>query len=401
MLAAISKLGTAYMVGQFALGLAVSAPVYMFTNMQLRTIQATDAKGRFSFPDYFGLRVLASAIGLVTVLLLAILNGGSHETRVVVVAVGLAKCFESVSDAIYGLCQKHERMQFISISLCIKGVGSVVVLAGILRLTHNMLQASFGMAAWWLVVFVCVDLQWAARLAKLEPDHPKKWRPHFNRMILLHLTALAFPMGLQTMLASLAINTPRYVIDHDLGTATLGKFAAMAYFIVAGHTVISAVGNSIQAPLSRCWYASLPAFRRLLIKSAAFAFCIGLVGAVLAAVAGKMILTVFYNSEYATHQSVFVVMMFSACFYYVGSILGGGVAIVRRFWTYTLVYSFVPLMAFLVAWVLIPRMGLMGAAIATLAYCVGNAVIPIAVISSAYVVERRTRSQCVLVGECI
>jgi O-antigen/teichoic acid export membrane protein len=392
MLASISKLGTPYMVGQFALGLAVSAPVYMFTNMQLRTIQATDAKGIFSFPDYFGLRVVASAAGLAIVLLLAMFNGDSHQTRLIVIAVGAAKCLESLSDAVYGLCQKHERMKFISISLGIKGIGSVAALFLILRLTSSLFEASCAMAAWWLLLFFCVDLRWAARLVKLEPPHPRKWLPDFNRRTLAKLSFIAFPMGIQTMLASLAVNVPRYVVDHDMGTAMLGRFAAMAYFIVAGHTVIAAVGNSVQAPLSRCWHSSLPAFRRLLFKCGAFAFAVGLAGALLAAVAGRAILTLFYNPEYATHQEVFVMLMFSAAFYYVGSILGGGVAIVRRFWTYTLLYSFVPLLALLVAWLLIPRMGLMGAAVATLAYCVANAVIPVAVIASAHRDEARLRA---------
>jgi O-antigen/teichoic acid export membrane protein len=399
MLAAISKLGNPYMVGQFALGLAVSAPVYMFTNMQLRTLQATDAKGIFSFPDYFGLRVIASTTGMATVLILSLFNGGSPHTKLVVIAIGTAKCFESLSDAIYGLCQKHERMKFISISLCIKGIGSVIALIIVLRLTRSLFLASCAMAAWWLLLFLTIDLSWAARLVKLEPPHPRGWLPHFNRRTLAKLSLIAFPMGIQTMLASLAVNIPRYVIDHDLGTAMLGKFAAMAYFIVAGHTVIAAVGNSVQAPLSRCWHSSLPKFRKLLFKCGVFAFVVGLAGTVLAAVAGRAILTICYNSQYATNQGVFVLLMFSAAFLYVGSILGGGVAIVRRFWTYTLLYSCVPVLALLIAWLLIPRMGLMGAAVATLAYCIANAVIPIAVIASAHNNEARVRSASLFTEE--
>jgi O-antigen/teichoic acid export membrane protein len=399
MLAFISKIGTSYLVGQFALGLAVAAPVYMLTNMQLRTLQATDAKGIYSFPDYFGLRILASGAGLAVVMLLALLNGGGRETKLVVVAIGMAKCFESLSDAIYGLCQKHERMKFISISLSIKGVGSVVAVGVLLRFTHNLFEASCGMAAWWLLLFFLIDLRWAARLARVEPHHPRRWLPAFDPRTLRRLFVNAFPMGIQTMIASLAVNIPRYVIDHDLGTAMLGKYVAMAYFMVAGHTVIAAVGNSVQAPLSRCWHSSLPAFRRLLLKCGAFAFGVGLAGTILAAVAGKPILTAFYNCQYATHQGVFVLLMFSAAFFYVGSMLGGGVAIVRRFWTYTLLYLCVPLMALLVSWLLIPKIGLMGAAVATLVYSFASAVVPIVVIAWAHRDEARARRMHPLVAE--
>ncbi|MGD0829514.1 MAG: oligosaccharide flippase family protein [Terracidiphilus sp.] len=392
MLASISKLGTPFMVGQFALGLAVSAPVYMFTNMQLRTIQATDAKGSFSFPDYFGLRVVASVVGFAFILLLSEFNGGQLETKLIVGAIAAAKCIESLSDAIYGLCQKHERMKFISISLCIKGVGSVVALIFVLRLTRSLFFATCAMTAWWLLLFICVDVRWAVRLVRLEPFHLNKWLPHFDRKTLIKLSLLAFPMGVQTMLASLAVNVPRYVLDHDIGTAMLGKYAAMAYFIVAIHTVIAAVGYSVQAPLARAWQTSLPAFRKLLLKCSAFAFAIGLAGTILAMVAGRQLLTVCYNAEYASHLGVFVLLMFSASFLYVGSILGGGVAVVRRFWTYTLLYLSVPILALLAALVLIPMIGLLGAAVATLVYSVANAVIPIVVIRAALKDETLARA---------
>jgi hypothetical protein len=56
MLSAIAKLGTPEMVGQFALGLAVTAPVLMLAQMNLRAVLATDARGEHGFRDYRALR---------------------------------------------------------------------------------------------------------------------------------------------------------------------------------------------------------------------------------------------------------------------------------------------------------------------------------------------------------
>lgn len=49
MLVALTKLGTPEMVGQFTLGLAVTSPVFLFSNLQLRTLMATDAKQEYHF----------------------------------------------------------------------------------------------------------------------------------------------------------------------------------------------------------------------------------------------------------------------------------------------------------------------------------------------------------------
>ena len=43
-LSVIAKLGNTSIVGEYTLGLAVSAPVFMFSNLQLRSVQATDVR---------------------------------------------------------------------------------------------------------------------------------------------------------------------------------------------------------------------------------------------------------------------------------------------------------------------------------------------------------------------
>src|SRR5207247_6401186 len=44
MVMALAKLSTATAVGQFALGMAVTAPIFLFSNLNLRAIVATDSR---------------------------------------------------------------------------------------------------------------------------------------------------------------------------------------------------------------------------------------------------------------------------------------------------------------------------------------------------------------------
>src|SRR5262245_13252375 len=47
MLIVLAKLGTPAMVGEFSLGLAICAPIFMLSNLNLRGVQATDARGEY------------------------------------------------------------------------------------------------------------------------------------------------------------------------------------------------------------------------------------------------------------------------------------------------------------------------------------------------------------------
>src|SRR3954465_14084130 len=52
MLMVLAKVGNPLMVGQDALGLAVTAPVVMLSNLQLRGVLATDARDTHRFNTY-------------------------------------------------------------------------------------------------------------------------------------------------------------------------------------------------------------------------------------------------------------------------------------------------------------------------------------------------------------
>mgnify|MGYP000645735256 CR=1 FL=1 len=68
MLVILAKLGNPMMVGQLALALAITTPVFTFSNLQLSTVQATDAKYEYLFSDYLGLRVITMALALLVIL---------------------------------------------------------------------------------------------------------------------------------------------------------------------------------------------------------------------------------------------------------------------------------------------------------------------------------------------
>src|SRR5690349_12465381 len=80
MLVAFAKLGQAQMVGEYGLGLAITAPVFMFANLQLGSVLATDAAGASAFADYFGARATTTVAALVTSCVVAFATQGVTNT---------------------------------------------------------------------------------------------------------------------------------------------------------------------------------------------------------------------------------------------------------------------------------------------------------------------------------
>jgi O-antigen/teichoic acid export membrane protein len=362
MLSVLAKLGNAAVVGQFALALAISAPVFMFTNLQLRGVQATDAKSEYGFADYATLRLLATAIGLSAIVLITIGLPYDWATRSVILIVALAKAFECCSDVIAGLLQKHERLDRVAVSLMIRGIGSLVVFAGIFAYSRSLLEAVAAMAAVWLAVLATYDLHWATRFAGAAR--------HFLALdwtVLRHLFVLSLPLGLVMTLISLNVNIPRYLLEHYLGTANLGIFASLAYLVVALNLVVNALGQSASTRLAHMFAERrLSEFRRLVLKLSMLGVLVIAIGVPVALACGRPILTILYRPEYGDYSGVLALMVAAAGLSSIGSFLGYGITSARKFRQQVPLISCSTFIAILGSWLLIPRMGLMGAAFALL-----------------------------------
>ena len=374
MLVALAKMGNPEIVGTFALALAITAPIMIGSGLSLRSVQVTDVRRDHPFGDYLLLRAMTTFVSVLAIVAIATLAGYSWSVACVIMMVGAAKAFESMSDIVHGLLQRHERMDRIALSLVIKGPLSLAVLAGGLVFWKSLLVGVFGMAAVWALMLLCFDIPNGAAilsaahsagnaspLKSLRSLFELRWNPG----ALGSLTWLALPFGVVMGLISLNANIPRYYIEHELGIAALGIFAAMAYPVIAGGLVVGAMGQSALPRLARYYAANDRAgFIHLLLKLQVLVLAPGIIGVLAIAFAGRPILTLLYRSEYANYVNAFLWLGIGAIISNAASLFGYAMTAARHFRSQLPVFVVVTLATAIgCAW-LIPRYHMTGAAIA-------------------------------------
>ncbi|BAZ68532.1 MAG: oligosaccharide flippase family protein [Pelatocladus maniniholoensis HA4357-MV3] len=359
MLVVMAKLGSPEILGQFTLGLAITAPVMLFTNLHLRSVQATDARHQYVFGDYLGLRLISTVLALLMIALITLSAGYRWQTSLVILLIGLAKAFESISDVFYGLIQQHERMDRIAISLMIKGSLSLLLLGFGVYISGNLLWGVAGLVVAWGMVLFIYDIGSGALILNQTPQA----RCHLRT--LTKLVSLSIPLGFVMMLISLNTNIPRYFIEQILGERELGIFAALAYLMVVGGMVVNALGESASPRLAK-YYAvgDSTAFCQLLFKLVGIAAILGLTVVLIAIVAGRQILTLLYRPEYAEQANLFVWLMVAAGIRYISSFLGYGMTAARYFRIQIPLFVVVTSISAMTCFWLVPKQGLLGAAIA-------------------------------------
>ena len=367
MLVALAKLGSPSLVGQFALGLALCAPVMMLANLALRAVQATDARNEYRFGDYLALRLATTALAFAAICLIAWLAGYRWQTALVVILVGVAKSVESFSDVIYGLMQKYERLDRIAIALMLRGVGSVVVFALTLWLTRSAAWAVVALAAWWSAVLLTYERKTGGELLKAFGAADARFAASWEWARMRQLAWLSLPLGVVMVLVSLNTNIPRYFIEHYLGEAALGYFAALAYVMVAGYTVMGALGQSATPRLARYYQSNRSAFKRLLAKMLLVAAAVGAAGILVVVLWGRPLLTLLYRPDYAQHADVFVWVMIAAAISYVLSVLGYALTSQRVLRSQVPLVGAMVVVSTLACYFCVPAFGLLGAAVTLVA----------------------------------
>lgn len=375
MLMALAKLGSPEMVGVFALGLAITAPVFMLSNLHLRTIQATDARQQYQFRDYLGVRLATTTLALLAIAGIVLAIGYPWQTSLTIFAVGCAKACESISDIFYGLLQRLERMDRIAWGMILKGAMSLFALATGVYLSGSVVWGVVGMAGAWATVLAVYDIpQGLSAVRGASIVHPSA-APRQRMVVALNLAWMALPLGVGIMLVSLSTAIPRYFVERRLGAESLGIFAAIASIQVAGTTVIGALAAAANPRLAQHYAdGNVRAFRALLRNLVAIAVALGGIGVLIAWLIGGWILTMIYRPEYGAYNHIFVLVMIAASVGYIGWFVGDAMTAVRRLRAQAFLFLAMTVATVgACAW-LIPSFGLTGAALATMVTSVIHAV---------------------------
>jgi O-antigen/teichoic acid export membrane protein len=349
-------------VGQFSYALALTTPIMLFASLKLRSAQATDQRHEYSFGDYWSLRLLTTLLAMVIIVVLALVNHSKQGLFGVIAIVGVAKGVESLSDIIYGLFQQHERMDLISKSMIARGLLALVIALVSLLLMPSVIILAVSLLLSWSIVLFLHDAP-NAKLLLAERSDSCRIIPKLSRSRLQRLTLLTLPLGASIAIGSLYNNIPRYIIEHSLGTSSLGIFSALAYFMIFGGMIFTALAQSVIPRLARYYAeANYLGFRQILFKLIGLGFSIGLFGVIIALVMGKRFLNIFYTEIYAAHSSLLVLFMIANLVDFTFLAIASAVNAMRHFRIQVVIASISTLIMAPACFVLVGKIGLEGAA---------------------------------------
>ncbi|QDU82817.1 Polysaccharide biosynthesis protein [Polystyrenella longa] len=360
----IQAVGSLEMVGAYSLALSLCVPIFLLTNLQLRTLQTTDSHREFHFSDYAGVRSLMSPLAFL--ILLAICSSGqySRETVYIILAMGFAKMIETASELCYGAFQQHERLDYVSRSLCLKGILSLFLIGTTIALTGSLVLALGLVAASWFLLFVFFDFRHVYLLFREDHQHDTNktglktvWselRPRWRRFTIWKIALGGLPLGMGALLLSTTESLPNIFIEWQFGTRELGIFALLMTLSFAGLPVINAMGQAVTPRLAQNYAdGNVKGFQQVMLKAVLLGTGLGIGLIIGTLLCGEWFLSTFFGPEVAVHSPLLFILMGLAPFKYGFRFFGNGLTATRRF-SLVLRFQFIVLMLVVV---LVPVMG--------------------------------------------
>ena len=372
----LAKIGNPQMVGQFGLALAVATPVFALSGLQLRAVLTTDVHERIPFGEYLGFRLTTTLLSLLIIAGIPLFMHYRWDSTLVILGVGLAQALEAVSDIYYARMQFHEHMDRIAKSMIVRGLFGLTAMATAVYFSGKVAWGVVGLILGRAVVLLGYDINERTHLAPRGESGSQRFKrvlsgakdllsPRWSPGTQSALFRTSITLGVVAMLVSLLPNVPRYFLVGSLGERALGLFTATAFLVSSGNLIVNALGQSAFVRLAKhCAAQDKSAFTSLLAKLLGVGAVLGIGGVGVAVLFGRQLLTVLYRPEYAEHVDVLVIMMVAGALTYVNGLLGPAVTSARLFKPQIPVLATAVAAAAISSLLLIPRHGLLGAALA-------------------------------------
>lgn len=317
---AMARWGSARLVGDWALALAITAPVFILAQFKLRYVLAADATREHPWRAYLSLRVrsmgvAAAAVGIV------VLVAYRDATGLLILLIAIGKGVEGVCDVRYGRLQRDDDLRGIAVALVRRALLVLALAAATLWFTRS--------AAWTALAALggqALGL-WFDTVSGPRPAAESGTGPALGALVRRTL-----PLGVATAIGSLQAGMPRYVLDAEVSREAVGAFALLVHPYLVGALLVGAMANVALPGLARRAAAGdRRGFRRAVIRLCGAGGALAALAVFVTWVAGGPLLRLLYGARYGGFADELLWVSLATCLPWCFLFLGTALDAVRAY----------------------------------------------------------------------
>jgi len=359
-LIAVTRINGIDDAGIFTIAYSTACIIYVFGIYAGRIYQVTEPNKNIKNADYITNRAITVMFMSVFVLVFSKIRGYDSYKTLVFFLLTLYKSLEAMSDVIYGILQKNEKLEIVGKSLFIKSIFSIIIFIVVDIITKDLLIAALSIVFVWLVMLVGYDFMKARKYLDFEEKVKAKnvfsiFRNGFTTF------AIAF-LGLYI------INAPKYSIDSYLAN----NYQTIFGIVVMPATVVGLLAQFLIHPflnkiLKTYEERDLKQLNKIVLKLIFVIALFGLACAIAAYLIGSQILGLVYGLDLSEYKLALFIIICASTLYTIGTIYSSVLTTVRETFSQFVIYIIISIFALIVSNLFIKNWSLNGAVYAYLA----------------------------------
>lgn len=358
LLVLINQLLDTVYAGYYAYSMALIAPIFLFLRMSIRTYIATNDKEEFPTIYYLYFILINNFIGMFVLYLYVSLINIEDYLLILLPIYAIFFSFEGIYEVSYGLYQRNNQFQYISLSKIIRAVLHVV-LFGITVYSTRLLHLGI------LVVILFDPIFYIIWEFKKTFKNRNSYTGSILKAYKLWLLE-SFPLGISVSLDSFLTNIPKYFLESFVSISSVGYYTSIVYIIQLGQMLITAINQTVISNLSTAFFNNNNYYVILKNKLVRLNGLIGILMIIGGFLFGEQLLVLLYGPSYIGTQNILTIILIAGFFWYVASAVHIAISATRQFKKrlYTLILNII--ITFILAYLLIPTFGIWGAAVTLL-----------------------------------
>ncbi|WP_373893848.1 lipopolysaccharide biosynthesis protein [Virgibacillus sp. CBA3643] len=358
----IIKFSGSYDAGLYSLGLAISSPILIFFNLQLRNQQAVEMRGKYSFADFFYVRLFTSVIAIIFIISIIFIIYG---TNFILIFVGILKFVDSFFDLIYGRYHQLNRTDIIGKIQFLRTSTTLPLLFITFLITDSLLISLLTLNLLWFVIIFSLYC-YGSYVKTLNMSFND-----INKSKIKTLVRDSLPLGASGTMVSLMPNIPKYLIQYYIGTNALGIYTAIITLISSVRLFINSVTQFFLNRMSKYLLSNdSNKYNQIMKKQLLISLGIILLLVAIFIPFGELILTTVYTPEYKNYLDLFYLFLGAHILLVISSILLNGLFAQKQYKIQLYINALSIILQVILGIIFITHMGIEGIALAMgVTYC--------------------------------
>jgi len=309
--------------GVLAIAMSVSLTFRTVSYFGIRNFQVTDNDNKYSNADYFGLRIITSAIAFALCALVSVFSKRNVSLFSAIMLYMIFRISEGFSDLFQGIMQKNERLDIVGICLLEKAVVTTIAFIAGFYLSNSLNAGLLLMSVSAVLISFLFELPAAKQCTESQ------FKISFS--LCRKLASETAPMFIYMLETALLLNAPKYFLSLTSDETSVGIYSsvfsiaqilqgAFQYVYVPFITKLSVLDNNKN-------YAEI---KKIAIKIICILTAITLLFSAITVIFGNYILTfVFGKSQ--QYSKIMLPAVLSVCSYSITVFISMFAIIKRKF----------------------------------------------------------------------